>query len=76
LPINFKGSLTGSVFRFFFGDLADRFAAFAETRTIFFDADLLAETLRAGLDTLRADRALRAAGFFAELFFFFDLAIA
>jgi hypothetical protein len=40
----------------------------AETRAAFLDVDLLAETLRAAL-------ALRAAGFFEELFFFFDLAI-
>ena len=42
----------------------------AETRAAFLDVDLLAETLRATL-------ALRAAGFFEELFFFFvfDLAI-
>jgi len=58
-----------------FGDFEDRFAAFAETRTTFLEARLLVATLRAGLETFRADRVLRAADFFAELFFFFGLAI-
>jgi hypothetical protein len=51
------------------GDLADRFTAFAEGRKTFFGAGLLAMTLR-------TDRVLRAADFFAELFFFLGLAIA
>jgi hypothetical protein len=58
------------------GDFADRFATFAEARKTFFDVGLLAASLRPGLATLRADRILRAADFFAELFFFFGLAIA
>lgn len=58
-----------SVARFTFGDFEDRFAVFADARTIFFRAGFLAEILRAG-------RVLRAAGFLAELFFFFGLAIA
>jgi hypothetical protein len=41
----------------------------AETRDAFLDVDLLTDVLRAGL-------ALRAAGFFEELFFFFGLAIS
>src|SRR6266852_3185520 len=40
----------------------------AVTRTAFFEVDLLAKVLRAGF-------ALRAAVFFLEIFFFFDLAI-
>jgi hypothetical protein len=40
----------------------------AETRAAFLDVDLLTEVLRAGL-------ALRAAGFFLGVFFFFGLAI-
>ena len=54
----------------------ERLIAFVETRTAFFEADLLADTLRAGLKPLRTDRVLCAADFFAELFFFFGLAIA
>jgi hypothetical protein len=76
LPINFNGSAVRSIFRFDLGDFADRFATFAEARETFFGAGLLAATLRLGLATLRADRVLRAADFFAELFFFFGLAIA
>ncbi len=49
--------------------------AFVETRPAFFEADLLADTLRLGLKALSAGRALRAVDFFAELFFFFGLAI-
>ena len=45
-------------------------------RRAFFEADLLADTLRLGLKALSAGRALRAVDFFAELFFFFGLAIA
>jgi hypothetical protein len=56
------------VFCFDLVDFETRFPAFTEARTTFFEAGLLAETLRAGC-------GLRAAGFFAELFFFFDLAI-
>jgi hypothetical protein len=55
---------------------AERFTAFAEARTTFFETGLLAATLRAGLEALRADDVSRAADFFAELFFFFGLAIA
>jgi len=76
LPINFNGSPVRSVFRFDLGDFADRFATFAEARKTFFEAGLLAASLRLGLAILRADRVLRAADFFAELFFFFGLAIA
>jgi len=76
LLINLSGLSERSIFRFDFGDCEDRFAAFAKTGMTFFEAGLLAETLRAGLETLRADRVLCAAGFFAELFFFFGLAIA
>jgi hypothetical protein len=65
-----------SLFRFDFDDFENRFAAFAETRIGFFEADLLADTLRAGVEALRAGRVLRAADFFPELFFFFGLAIA
>jgi len=54
----------------------ERLMAFVETRTAFFEADLLADTLRLGLKALSAGRALRAVDFFAELFFFFGLAIA
>ena len=46
-------------------EIFERFPACAA----FFDVGLLAETLR-------ADFALRAAGFFAGTFFFFDLAIS
>ena len=53
-----------------------RLTAFAETRAAFFEADLFAGTLRAGLAALRAGRVLCAADFFAEFFFFFGLAIA
>ena len=53
-----------------------RLTAFAETRAAFFEADLFAGTLRAGLAVLRAGRVLCAADFFAEFFFFFGLAIA
>ena len=52
-----------------------RLTAFAETRAAFFDADLFAGTLRTGMAPLRAGRVLRAADFFAELFFFFGLTI-
>ena len=54
----------------------ERLMAFVETRTAFFEADLLADTLGLGLRALSAGRALRAVDFFAELFFFFGLAIA
>ncbi len=59
-----------------FESFGERLTAFVETRAAFFEADLLADTLRAGLEALRAGRVLRAADFFAELFFFFGLAIA
>jgi hypothetical protein len=53
-----------------------RLTTFAETGAAFFEADLFASTLRAGLAVLRAGRVLRAAAdFFVELFFFFGLAI-
>ncbi len=52
-----------------------RLTGFAETHAAFFEADLFAGTLRAGLAALRAGRVLRSADFFAELFFFFGLAI-
>jgi hypothetical protein len=75
LTINSSGPRERSICLFDFGDFEDRLVAFAEIRTIFLEARLLESTLRAGLETLRADRALRAADFFAELFFFFSLAI-
>ena len=59
-----------------FETFGERLTVFVETLMAFFEADLLADTLCAGLKALRAGRALRAAGFFAELFFFFGLAIA
>jgi len=59
-----------------FETFGKRLTAFAETRAAFFEADLFAGTLRAGLAALRAGRVLRAADFFAELFFFFGLTIA
>jgi hypothetical protein len=68
LPISASGLRERSVFCFDLGDFEGRFLAFTEARTTFFEAGFLAETLRAG-------RGLRAADFFAELFFFFDLAI-
>jgi hypothetical protein len=68
LPISASGLRERSVFCFDLGDFEGRFFAFTEARTTFFEAGFLAETLRAG-------RGLRAADFFAELFFFFDLAI-
>jgi hypothetical protein len=79
LPINFNGSPVKSVFRFDLAALAalvDRFAIFAEARTAFFEAGGLAATVRADLETFRADRGFGAADFFAEPFFFFGLAIA
>ena len=54
----------------------ERLMAFVEILTAFFEADLLADTLRLGLNALSAGRPLRAVDFFAELFFFFGLAIA
>jgi hypothetical protein len=57
---------------FDFDDFAERFFALAA----FFETGRLAWIFRAGLETLRADRALRAADFFAKFFFFFGLAIA
>jgi hypothetical protein len=59
-----------------FETFGKRLTAFAETRAAFFETDLFADTLRAGLAALRAGRILRAADYFAELFFFFGLAIA
>ena len=60
-----------------FETFGERLTAFVETRMTFFEADLLADTLRAGLKALRAGRALRAVDFFfAELFFFFGFATA
>ena len=59
-----------------FEPFGKRLTAFTEIRAAFFEADLSADTLRAGLEALRIGRVLRAADFFAELFFFFDLAIA
>jgi hypothetical protein len=76
LPINLSGPAERSIFRFGFVDFEDGFAAFAEARMTFFEAGLLAETFRVSLETLRADRVLCATDFFAELFFFFSLAIA
>jgi len=61
-----------------FGDFetfGERLMAFVEILTAFFEADLLADTLRLGLKALSAGRALRAVDFFTELFFFFGLAI-
>jgi hypothetical protein len=68
LPISASGLRERSVFCFDLGDFEGRFFAFTEARTTFFEAGFLAVTLRAG-------RSLGAADFFAELFFFFDLAI-
>ena len=59
-----------------FETFGKRLTAFAETRAAFFEADLFAGALRAGLAALRAGGVLRAADFFVELFFFFGLAIA
>ena len=59
-----------------FETFGERLTAFVETLMAFFEADLLADTLRVGLKALRAGRALRAADFFAELFFFFGFATA
>ena len=59
-----------------FETFGKRLTAFAKTRAAFFEADFFAGTLRASLAALRADRVLRAADFFAELFFFFGLTIA
>ena len=59
-----------------FETFGKRLTAFAEIRAAFFEADLFAGTLRAGLAAFPAGRVLRAADFFAELFFFFGLAIA
>ena len=53
-----------------------RLTTFAETGAAFFEADLFAGTLRADLAALLFGRVLRAADFFAELFFFFGLTIA
>jgi hypothetical protein len=68
LPISASGLRERSVFSFDLGDFEGRFLAFTEARTTFFETGFLAETLR-------ARRGLRAADLFAELFFFFDLAI-
>jgi hypothetical protein len=68
LPISASGLRERSVFCFDLGDFEGRFLAFTEVRRTFFEVGFLAETLR-------AVRGLRAANFFAELFFFFDLAI-
>ena len=59
-----------------FETFGERLAAFVETLTASFEADLLANTLCLGLKALSAGRALGAVDFFAELFFFFGLAIA
>ena len=59
-----------------FETFGKRVTAFAETRAAFFEADFFAGTLRVSLAALRAGRVLRAADFFAELFFFFGLTIA
>jgi len=75
LIINSSGPRERSICPFDFGDFEDRLAAFAEPRTTFLEVRLLEATLRGDLETLRADRALRAADFFEELFFFFGLAI-
>ena len=59
-----------------FETFGKRLSAFTETRAAFFEADLFTGTLRAGLAALPVGCVLRAADFFAELFFFFGLAIA
>jgi len=75
-PSNVAGDRV-AVSLFDFDDFAERFVALAA----FFETGRLAWILRAGLEragleTLRADRALCAADFFAKFFFFFGLAIA
>ena len=59
-----------------FETFGKRLIALVETRRAFFEADLLADTLCAGLEALRTDRSLRGADFFAEVFFFLGLTIA
>jgi hypothetical protein len=56
--------------------LGGRFAVLVPARATFFKTGLLARTLRAGLETLRAGRILRAADFLAEVFFLVCFAIA
>jgi len=65
LIINSSGPRERSICPFDFGDFEGRLAAFAEPRTTFLEVRLLEATLRADLETLRAE----------ELFFFFGLAI-